>query len=450
MQFKRNVMSYSVAVALVAVSGTVAASGFALKTANGLGNAFAGGAASAEDASTIFFNPAGMSLLNGKQIVVAAQIIKPSAKFYDNGTSAGALLQTAGGNGGDAGSLDLIPNGYFAMEINQQLRFGLGVFAPFGLQTQYDANWIGRFQAIRSEIETINLNPSVSYQVNDRFSVGAGVSYQRIKGDLTSAVNYSAAAGVAAANSSTPAGLLAGLAAIAGAKSEGVSTISGRDSAWGYNIGALFNVNPQARVGVAYRSRIKYDLSGTVSFTPIPAPLSLLGISQLQNGAVILPITMPDSFSLSGFHRLNDKWDVMADVTWIGWDVLQQLKIDRADGTGNVQTVHENWKNTWRVSAGANYHHSAEWVSRMGVAYDQSPVPDVSRNARLPDNDSIWLSFGVQYKPARQSAIDIGYSHLFVRNASISDKQQTAASGGLIGTYSVSEDVLKVQFTQSF
>lgn len=439
MAFKQTVIGWSVASALLAMSGSAAASGFALieQSASGMGNAFAGGAASAEDASTIFFNPAGMSRLDGKQIVVAAHAIRPSAKFTNTASTTALLQTTLGGAGGDAGDWALVPNAYFAMEVNPQMSFGLGVNVPFGLQTNYDATWMGRFQAVKSKLETINLNPSISYQVNDSFSVGAGLNYQQIKGDLSAAVNYSAAAFVA--------GGAPLLGAIGGAGVEGQSLIKGTDSAWGYNLGMLFNPNPDTRIGLAYRSKIKYNLAGTVTFTNRPALLA----AGIPDGNVSLAIDMPDSFSASAFHRLNGKWDIMADATWTGWSVLQQLKIDRTNGT-NLLTVPENWRDTWRVSVGANHHYNDQWTARVGLAYDQAPVSDAFRTARIPDSDRTWLALGGQYKPSRESAIDFGYAHLFVNNSSIADMQAAGGKGNLVGNYSNSVDILSVQYTYGF
>jgi long-chain fatty acid transport protein len=312
-------------------------------------------AASAEDASTIFFNPAGMSRLNGKQVVVAGHAITPSAKFSDNGSTAAALQPSVGGTGGDAGGLAFVPNAYFAMELNPKVRIGLGVNAPFGLQTEYDSNWMGRFQAIKSKIETVNLNPSVSFQATDRLSLGAGLNYQHIKGELTSAVNYSAAA--------FQAGGAPLLTAVGGPGKEGLVTISGSDSAWGFNLGALMQLNDRTRIGAAYRSTIKYTLAGTVAFTGVPAAIA--SSPTLQNGDVTLAITMPDSFSVSGVHKLSDSYEVMADATWTGWSVFEQLKIDRTSGA-NVQTVQEKWKDTWRVSAGASHHYNERMTVRAG------------------------------------------------------------------------------------
>ena len=431
MMFKQKMLGLSLTSALLGVSGNVVASGFALieQSGSGLGNAFAGGAASAEDASTIFFNPAGMSRLSSNQVAVVGSLIQPSAKFSNTG-STGAALQTPGGNGGDAGNLAFLPNAYLVMEIDPKLRFGLGINSPFGLQTQYDASWIGRFQAINSKIQTINVNPALSYQVTDALSLGAGLNYQQITGDLSSAVNYSALAG---------GGLGPGLA--------GVSTISGSDSAWGYNFGGLMRLSDSTRIGAAYRSKIKYNLTGTVSFSGVPAALAAQ--PKLQNGAVALPITMPDTFSLSGFHQLNDKWDVMTDATWTGWSVFQQLQVNRTTGA-NVQTVQENWKNTWRVSAGANYHYSEQWMARTGIALDQAPVSDAYRTARIPDNNRFWLSVGGQYQASKTSTLDFGYAHLFVANTGISQNQAAAGAGNLVGTYSNSVDILSAQYTYSF
>ena len=430
MLFKQKLLGVSVASALLMMSGASFASGFALiEQGSGLGNAFAGGAASADDATTVFFNPAGMSNLSGSQVSLGGAFILPSAKFT-NTTSNGAALQTAGGNGGDAGSLAFVPNAYLVMDVLPKLRFGLGINAPFGLQTQYDANWIGRFQAIKSKIQTINLNPSAAYQVTDDLSLGVGLNYQHITGELTSAVNYSAIA-------------LGGL----GANLEGVSTISGSDSAWGYNFGGLMKLSENTRIGAAYRSTIKYKMTGTVSFTNVP--VALAAQPRLQNGAITLPITMPDSFSLSGFHQYSDKWDVMADATWTGWGVLQQLVIDRTNGT-NVQTVQENWKNTWRFSTGASYHYNDQWTARTGVAVDQAPVKDAFRTARIPDNNRTWLTLGGQYKPSKASTLDFGYAHLFVSASTINQNQAATGAGSLVGNYSNSVDIASIQYSYSF
>lgn len=400
MTFKQTMVGWSVASALLALSGAASASGFALieQNASGMGNAFAGGAAIADDASTVFFNPAGMTRLAGKQIAIAAHYIKPSMKYSGTGMNSNM--------GGDAGGPAIVPNAYFVMEMDSGMNFGLGLNAPFGLQTEYDSAWAGQHQAIKSKIETININPSLAYRVNDDFSVGAGIDYQRISGELS---NYGGAV-------------------------LGMTTVKGDDTGWGYNLGLLYNVNENSRLGMSYRSAIKYTLSGTVE-TSLP----------FANGPASLDIELPDTFSMSVFHRLADNLDVMGDASYTGWSSFKQVKVLDASGTVISNTV-ENWKNTWRLSVGATHHYSEQWSSRIGVAYDQSPVTDEFRTARVPDNDRTWLALGGQYKMDAASTIDFGYAHLFVKDATIN---ATSPAPALTGSYKSSVDILSVQYTHN-
>lgn len=443
MNFSSRIVA--VATALGIASGGACASGFALKEngASGLGNAYAGGAAIANDASTIFDNPAGMSNLDGTQLTVAATAISASAKFNGNMNGAAPLQPALGNTGGDAGGTVLVPAANFVMAIDPRTRFGLSLSVPFGLQTSYDPTWMGRFQATQSKLRTVDLNPAFSWQLNDSVALGAGISYQHISGVLSSAANYSAAAFSAGGN--------ALLTAIGGQGVEGTSTMTGSDNAWGYNLGTLFRLSPQTRIGLAYRSKVHYTLTGSVSFIGVPALMS--SSAALANGPVSLAITMPDRFSASVFHQLDGKWELMADASWTGWSVLQQLKIDRASGS-NLSTVPENWHNTWRVSFGSNYHYDEQWTARSGIAYDQTPVPDAYRTARTPDGNRIWLALGGQYKPTRDSAVDFGYAHLFMQSVPINQNAATntnlAAAGYLLGSYSDSADLLGLQYMYDF
>ena len=424
MLFRQTVVGCAVAGALLVMAGNAGASGFALieQSASGMGNAFAGGAAVAEDASTIFFNPAGMSRLSGSQLSVAAHAIRPSAKFTNTG-SAAALGRPLGTNGGDAGSWAIVPNGYLVMEINPKMRAGLGVNAPFGLQTEYQNGWAGRFQALKSSVETLNINPSVSYQASDSLSLGFGLNYQKIRAGLTSAQNF-----------------------VVG---EGMSSMSGSDAAWGVNLGALLDLGNSGRVGIAYRSSISYKLSGTLVVTSPTGAVAL-------NRPVTADMKMPDTFSMSYFRALDNKWDVMTDLTWTGWGKFSELRIIDAV-TGVTRSVTpENWKNTLRFSVGSNYHYNDQWTARMGLAVDQAGVADAFRTARIPDGNRTWLSVGGQYKPSKQTALDFGYSHLFVNNSTISNNRgaagtaSTATVGNLVGSYNNSVDILSAQYTYSF
>src|SRR5882762_84267 len=370
---RKTALSLAVAGAFAGGASQAHASAFALieQSASGLGNSYAGAAASAEDASTIFYNPAGMSLLpGGMQVSAGLNLINLSAKFSDSG-STNAPGRPLGGNGGDAGGLAAVPNVYFAMDVAPNWKVGVGVSVPFGLKTEYDADWVGRFQAIKSDISTLNINPSVSYKLNEIVSLGFGLNYQRIDAEFTNAINIGA--------------------------SEETAVIKAKDnSGWGFNLGAMFQVAPDTRLGVSYRSAIKYHLTGTATISSPGVPFASANVNS--------DIKLPDSESIAVQHRLNPAWTLLADVSRTGWSKIKELKID-LDAGGTLSNTPENFKNTWRVGVGAVHRYNDAWTMKMGFAYDQTPVNDTDRTARLPDNNRLWLSFGGQYKVSKDSTL---------------------------------------------
>lgn len=390
---------------LAACANLVHAAGFALVEQNvsGLGNAYAGQAAAATDASTIFFNPAGMTYLPDRQVVVAGHLVRPQAEF--SGT---VNPDIGGGNGGDAGDLALVPNAYLVHRLAPDVYLGVGLSAPFGLKTEYDPDWKGRTQAIKSEVKMVNLNPSIAWKAGESLSLGAGVSIQYAEATLTSS-----------------------------AGGAGVATVKGDDYGWGFNLGALWQASEATRVGLAYRSEVEQTLAGDVGFST----------AATLNGPVTAAVTLPDSASLSLFHKLDSRWDLLADITWTGWSDFRELRIVRTNGVVPGTPTEENWSDSYRYSLGANYHLNDKLTLRGGVAFDETPVSDAFRTTRIPDEDRTWIAFGAQYRLSRKSAIDVGYAHLFIRDAAI-DKAENGVT--LAGSYEASVDILSAQLTLDF
>ncbi|MGO9446962.1 MAG: OmpP1/FadL family transporter [Thiobacillaceae bacterium] len=431
---KQTIKYLGLGTCLVTLPGVSLASGFALteQSASGLGNAYAGQAASAQDASTVFFNPAGMTLIPGKQLVLAGSLIDLSARFSNSGSTA-APLQALGDSGGDAGSLAFVPSFYYVQPIDPSISVGLGVNVPFGLKTEYDQAWIGRFLAVTSQVQAINVNPSVAYKVNDVVSLGLGASVQRADATLSNMVNYSAAAG----------GLL-------GPDLAGLATVKANNYGWGYNGGALFNLG-DTRIGVAYRSKISYKLDGNVSFSNVPGPLA--AVPQLQNGPITADLTVPATASLSVVQKLAPTLDLLADATWTGWSCFNILTVSTPAGAV-VSSTTENSNDTMRYSLGLTYTPDTTYAWRAGIAYDQTPVPALYVTPRLPDADRTWLALGGQYRMDRQNAIDFGYAHVFFRNLnttnSVNNANALAGTGTLVGSYSDHVDILSAQYTHTF
>jgi long-chain fatty acid transport protein len=468
--FRRDRIAAAVAGALLATAaGQALASAFALQeqNASGLGHAYAGGAAAAEDVSTIFYNPAGLVRLQTAQVVVAGNLICPSSKFSDNGGSLPAFGQPLGGTGGDAGSCAVVPNLYLGVPFTDKWSFGIGINVPFGLKTEYDSNWLGRFQAVKSQLDTINVNPVLSYEPTKNLTVGAGFSWQRVKATLTNQVNYAAvfAQGVGGlvANGTIPAAAAPTLIGSAAGLESGAN-VNGNDNAWGWNVGVLWQATPSTRLGAAYRSSIKYTINGNASFSnpsavgalpPSLAPVGALlvnGINStvLNNSNVSLSLKMPETANVSIFSTLNDKWDVMADLQYTGWSSIQQLQVIRSTGVV-LETLPENFRNTWRGSIGTNYHYNQNWTFRGGVAYDQSPVNNTDRSPRLPDNNRTWLALGTQYTFNPNWSIDVAYAYIWVQNPSINNNGGNTLQNGLIsGNYKANVNILGAQVTYTF
>lgn len=383
------------ALLLAVFSGAASAAAFQLweQNASGLGTAYAGSAAVADNASTIFYNPAGMSELAGYQVSVGVTGVGPSYTFRNDGSS------LAGNNGGDAGGWHAVPNLYLSGRLTDKLTLGLGISSPFGLATEYDSGWVGRAQTIKSDVRTINYNPSVSYRLNDKVSLGFGVNYQKIDAELTNAGG----------------------------------SLKGDNSTWGWNAGALFTLSPAMRVGLSYRSSMKYTLEGTLNgATPVRADLEL-----------------PDTAILSVWQQVSDRWEAMGDLSYTRWNTLKSLNvISRASGNAIAQAGETfNYDNSWRIAWGAAYKASEAAKIKFGIAYDRTPVRDTDRSARVPDNSRLWLSLGGQWNAGRQGKVDLGYSYLYLRDPDIN---MTKNGTTLRGSYDASAHIVGLQYSVGF
>jgi long-chain fatty acid transport protein len=334
-----------------------------------------------------------------------------------------------------------------AWPINPQWAAGVGVNAPWGLVTDYDDGWAGRFQGDKSDIQTINLNPTVSWKPAAGIALGFGLNAQRMKATFTNDVNYSGAL-LAAAGA---AGVAPGLATQA--------VIKGDDDAFGWNAGVLWNLTPQHRMGVSYRSAMRFKVSGHARFTnptvsvagplgPTVAALSAgVNAQALADTAVTADVKLPPIANLSYFGNMG-AWDLMADLQWTGWSTIQSLTFVRANGSV-LQSTPENFRDSYKLAVGFNHRPATTWLWRAGLAYDQSPVRDAYRTVRLPDNDRVWLTAGAQFQPMPAWRVDVGAAYIWVRKSSI-DADGGSAAGRLRGHYDGSTAILSAQATWSF
>ncbi|MGH8683151.1 MAG: OmpP1/FadL family transporter [Burkholderiales bacterium] len=420
--WKKRAIGAAIGAVTVMAAGSAGAAGFAITTQNasGLGLANSGQAAAAEDASTIWYNPAGLTLIPGRQVVGALNVINTSIKFENNGSTGPTGALSTAGSGGDAGGWAAVPSAYLSWQLNPQLWLGVGLGAPFGLKTEWDDGWVGQFNAIKSEVKTININPTLAWKINETVSLGFGLNAQYLDAELTSR-------------------------AFAGAVSPLV-TITGDDWGWGWNVGAMFNISPATRIGVSYRSEIEYTIEGNVtSSTQIPPTL--------VNGPARADIDVPAMASIALSQQIGRDWTILADYTYTWWDSIQDLNVVRSNTGATFTTLELKFKNSWRAGIGASYRLNDQWKLRFGTAYDKTPVQDAFRSPRLPDEDRIWLAVGAQWQFSKQGALDLGYAHEFVDDASSNLRvpAPTGLPGGTLrGTYKADVNIFGIQVKYSF
>ena len=392
---KKVMLKTTLSLAVAMASSHVFASGFALNEQDvaGMGTGFAGRSSSAENASTVYGNPAGMARLEGQQVTGGVAAIDASTNIKD------VSGRSSGSNKGDMVPFTAVPFGFYTNKLNEQWAVGFGVYAPFGLVTDYESGFQGKAFGSKSEVKVITFQQTVSYAFNDRVSIGFGPTINRIAGTLESDINLP----------------------IAGTGSNNVK-IKGDDTALGFNAGLLVQATDTTRVGLTYHSKVKYKLEGHTEVTKganVPASL-------LNNGRydASLKIDTPESWDLSVTQDLSDAWKLYAGATWTRWSRLKDITVNNegvsaAAGSGAlapqiVGTIKEdqNWHDTWAYALGTSYRVTKQVVLRTGLTFDQSPTNNTDRSPRIPTGDRTIFSLGLGYDVMPNMTVDLAYSYL--------------------------------------
>ena len=478
---------------------TVQAGSFVLseQSVSGLGVAFAGGAASAEDASTLFFNPAGITRLDHGELQLGLNVIIPSAEFTNQGSRYNLPgtpfngLPVTGNNGGDGGVTAVLPNFYLTQPVFRSptygdLSVGVGISVPFGLETRYDTDWVGRYAAIRTKLTTADIQPTVAYRMFDRLSFGAGLDVQRASARLSQAIDFGLAAqaplgqfyaalpAILAARGVPAAAIPGVIAATRQAYTtagfvpgglDGGSEITGDDWSVGFTLGALLEYRKDGdensflqdgRIGFSYRSAMDHTLEGDASFRRVPlitaagAPVQFPTPTAFQdiffNQGASAAVDLPDIFHFSIYQRFNRQFAIMGDITWTRWSRLQDVPIVFENAGTPTTVLNINYQDARRYAVGLEWYACKNLTLRTGFAYDETPIRSPQfRTPRIPDNNRYFLSAGVRWSPKSWMDIDVGYAHLFVDDprSDFTDSQ----GHQLLGTYDAQVDIVSASVT---
>ncbi len=440
---KPSVLAVAVAAASLFSAG-VQASGFKIneQSASGAGRAFAGSAAVANDASVVFFNPAGMSRLERSQASFGFTYLQLEGSFDGVRTNPTGMVTSdtaeAGvyNDGGDFMPDKVIPFGYIVHKLDDKAAVGLGIFAPFGTATDYKSGSLAGGFADETQLSAIDIQPTFSYQLSDTLSFGVGIDIVYAQGLLSKELDL-VPFGAPGATDPQYKGY------------ENKFEVKGDDIGYGWNFGVMWDASQATTLGFAYRSEIDFDLEGKSEFKqsegvlgyadpdgatgPIPPGAYPVdgntGKVDKQDSRV--PLTGPRSATFSIAHQFDDRLQLLAGATWTDWssfkyfDVIATKSgiIDDLSGLGENYIGHivEKWHDTWSYSVGAEYSLNQDWTLRTGYAFDASPVKDEHRTARVPDNDRQWLTAGATYNLNDSWSFDAAVAYLFIDKSKIDE-----------------------------
>ena len=430
-------------VALAGIAATAgaaqAARGYAVghESPSGAGVANAGGAAGALDASTIWANPAGMTRL-GSEAVVGAHLIVPHIDFETRGSVLFNGQPVPGGEGGNGSYPVAIPNLYGVWSVSPALKLGVGVNAPYGLVTDYEPDYVGRYSEVTTNLKTFNVNPSAALQLGGGWSVGAGLNLGYADAKLLQAIDFGT---ICAAALGGPA--CAGAFGLVPGASDGDGKVEGDAFGAGFNLGLLYELSPGTRFGAHYRSKLDYELDLDASFNVNPNARAFLTAAgspaAFTDGGAETKLTIPETASLSAYHELDPRWAVMADVTWTRWARFDELRINFDNAQTPTNLLITDWHDVFRYSGGVAYKWSEALTLRGGLAFDESPIPTRNRGPGIPDSDRWVIAAGFGWQVTPSATLDAAYQHLFFRDGETA--RVSATSSVMVGEFHNDVDI---------
>lgn len=365
-------------------SSSVLASGFALYENSPSGSAVSGAfAATADDVSAVWYNPAGLTQLEGTHIMAG----------FTAYSSNGVKLKFANGvSDRSEGYTIPTPYMYASHKLNDKFWLGLGVFSPFGLEAEYSTNWQGRYNTYYSGNLSTELNTNLVYKVNDALSVGFGISLQQFEVEFKQKINAGASYQLANGLSDADAALDPLFASLSLIDMD-QKLFANEESAFRYNLSLLYNMNEKLSFGMNYRSEVDYTLKGDATYKDVPALFS----SQLHNSNVSGDITLPMVIWSGIAYKVTPKLTLETDLVFTGWSSYDKLEFDLENSLG-TQTIDKDWDDAYSIRFGADYQATDAFAVRAGYLYDESPIPSDSIDYAMPSSDRHMFTTGLGYK----------------------------------------------------
>lgn len=393
------------------------ASGYQLREVSGTlqGSSFAGMSTSSADASTIFFNPANIGQFDQSTYSVGGSLIMPKSTVKNATANAPLGQDVSRSDYGDMAQDAFVPNAHAVWKLTDNLNMGISLTSPWGLVTDYEDDFAGRFFGTTSSIKTANVKPALAYRFDNGLALGAGLQIQYMDARLARAV-------------------------ITGAGTEAASDVTGDDVAMGWSAGMNWEVVPGTRIGASYTSDVTHHLRGDIKFGSTAA---------YNDQSAKAKVTTPEFVTFGIAQDLGEKWTIMADAQWTNWTSLTNLTFNYGGNISNLGTPvtstseYYNWSSAWFGTLGARYQYDENWAFTGGVAYDQTPVKTEHRSVRLPDSNRYWVSLGTSYKVNDWADLSLGYTHIFAHEAHVNVRD--SSNNTFSGDYDSKVDIIALQ-----
>ncbi|WP_167284871.1 OmpP1/FadL family transporter [Marilutibacter alkalisoli] len=387
--------------------GQAHASGFQLKenSVKSMGSAFAGAGVRTDDASVVVNNPATMTQFSGTTVQADVTVIDLNYKAGDLEGYDVLGRPLTGGDGGQAGDVTPVPAFSVVHKFDNGTAIGAMISAPFGLKTEYDRDWVGRYYAATSDVKIVDLTLSGAVDITDHFSVGIGAIFSHADVTLSKAVDF----GTILMGQGVPLPFAQPQAA------DGFAKVQGDDTSFGWLIGANLRPTDKLAIGLSYRSEIDYELTGSVDWTVpgnVRATFDAVGAAALfQDGGVNAKLTTPSIMALDVRYQATDALSIGASYTETDWSSLREVRIN-FDGPDADSVEDFNWGDTRFWSVGVDYKLNEAWTLRAGYAYDETPTTFATRTPRLPDEDRRWYSLGATW--TLSDALEVNFAYTYI------------------------------------
>ncbi|MCS0029125.1 outer membrane protein transport protein [Vibrio alginolyticus] len=403
MKTNKTLLSTAVALSLLGTTGMANAAGFQLAeySATGLGRAYAGEAAMADNASAQWRNPAMLTYLEGTQVSVGAIYVNPNIDIEGDVNFHGS---TSSASSDDFAHDAIIPNFYLSHQYNEKFAIGLAFGTNYGMETDLGKGFGASHFGNEASVTTMEANLNAAYKVNESISVGGGIRYIIGEGSFGAAAPKNNVVGqhpVTGDPISVPQGTA-------------LKYMEGDDTAWGWQVGTTWQINENNRIGFAYKSEVELKLEGHAEGLGFGFGTKL---SQLRDNGYMY-LNLPATAELASFHQVTDQLALHASFNWTDWSSFEKLEA-RLDTAGTHMVKVENWEDNYRFAVGATYQLDPKLALRTGIAYDTSAVSDKNRTITIPETDRTWLSIGATYDWTKDFSLDAGFTYIFAKDAPI-------------------------------